>query len=156
MAEGPEHTVASAREAAARAALARGGADFLGGPGSDNPGLAQMLSEPPRWWLGPVELPRDQLNRLAGPPDAPVLCPVDEDEWRDAVEELAGRIRDGLETPTVLVSYRDAELVVVHVLDVGVVRVGHRRLLAAHQPAHRLAHRHHQPVELHEGAPHLE
>jgi len=53
----------------------------------------------------------DQLHRLAGPPDAPVLCPVDEDYWRDDVEELAERIEDRWQPPPVIVSHRDGQLV---------------------------------------------
>jgi hypothetical protein len=112
MDERSEHTVATARDAAARDDLAEWVAEFLCCPGSDNPVLAEMLTDPPRAWLGPIELPLDQLSRLAGPPDAPVLCPVDEDDWRDDVEDLATKIRAGAEPPPVIVSYRDEELVV--------------------------------------------
>jgi len=48
---------------------------------------------------------------LAGPPDAPVLCPVDEDYWRDDVDEMAERIDDRWEPPPVIVTHRDGRLV---------------------------------------------
>jgi hypothetical protein len=48
-----------------------------------------------------------------GPPEDPVLCPIDDaDEWRDDVEDMARKIDgDGWEPPPVVVSYRDGELV---------------------------------------------
>ena len=54
-------------------------AAFLCSPGSDNAPLAAKLTETPRWWLAPVQVPLDDLARLAGPPGAPVLEVVDED-----------------------------------------------------------------------------
>jgi hypothetical protein len=104
-------TIDDAREAAARDELGAWVADFLASPGSDNATLGQMLSDPPRHWLGPVLLPFDQLHRLAGPADHPVLCPVDDDEWRDDVEDLAEKIDDGLQPAPVVVSARGEQLV---------------------------------------------
>jgi hypothetical protein len=54
-----------------------------------------------------VRLPLDQLQRLAGPPDHPVLVPVDEDEWRDDVEDLGNKVEDGWEPPPMIVTFRD-------------------------------------------------
>jgi hypothetical protein len=108
-----EYSIETAREAAARDQLEAWVAAFLASPGSDNAELAEILSNPPRWWLGPVELPLDQLNRLAGPPGEPVLVEVeDEDEWRDDVQDLAEKVDDGHEPPPIIVSYRDDQLVV--------------------------------------------
>jgi hypothetical protein len=108
-----EFSVEAARDAAERNELDTWVARFLASPGSDNAALAERLSQPPRWWTGPVRLPIDRLNRLAGPPDAPVLCPVDEDYWRDDVDELAERIEDedDWEPPPVIVSHQDGRLV---------------------------------------------
>jgi hypothetical protein len=53
----------------------------------------------------------DQLQRLAGPADAPVLCQVDEDYWGDNVDKMEQRIEDGWQPPPVILSYRDAGLV---------------------------------------------
>jgi hypothetical protein len=106
-----EFSTESARAAAARDELDAWVAGFLASPGSDNPVLGQMLNDPPRSWLGPVRLPLDRLNRLAGPPGEPVLREVDEDEWRDDVDDLAERVEDGHEPPPVIVTHRDGELV---------------------------------------------
>jgi hypothetical protein len=111
MSDGDEWSTDSARQAAERDELGAWVADFLASPGSDNAALAEQLAEPRRWWLGPVHLPIDQLHRLAGPPDAPVLTVVDEDDWRDDVEDLARRVEEGWEPPPVIVSHREGQLV---------------------------------------------
>jgi hypothetical protein len=111
MSDDHEYSVEGAREAAERGELDAWVARFLASPGSDNAPLAARLSERPCWWLGPVQVPVDQLQRLAGPPDAPVLCPVDDDYWRDDVEDMAERIEDRWEPPPVIVSHRDGRLV---------------------------------------------
>jgi hypothetical protein len=111
MSDDHEHSVQAAREAADRDELNAWVARFLASPGSDNAELAHALTEPPRAWLGPVEVPTDQLHRLAGPPDAPVLCPVDEDFWRDDVDDMAEAIEDDdWEPPPVIVTHRDGKL----------------------------------------------
>jgi hypothetical protein len=105
------YSVASARAAAERGELGDWVADFLASPGSDNAPLGEELTQRPRWWLGPVEVPLKQLHRLAGPPGDPVLCPIDDDDWRDDVEDLEEKVRDGWEPPPVVASYRDGQLV---------------------------------------------
>lgn len=105
-----EYTVETARAAAGRDELGEWVAAFLASPGSDNAALAAQLSDPPRWWLGPVEVPLDQLNRLAGPPGAPVLREVSDDEWRDDVDELAVEVGEGEEPPPVVATYDDGRL----------------------------------------------
>ena len=82
---GEAFTVGAARDAAARDELAAWVARFLASPGSDNAGLAALLGDPPRSWLGPVLLPIDRLLRLAGPKGHPVLREVDDEEWRDLI-----------------------------------------------------------------------
>ena len=104
-------SVESARDAAANDELGAWVIRFLASPGSDNPELGEILSERLRFWVGPLKLPLDELNRLAGPPDAPVLVAVDEDEWPDRVEDMEERVEDGWEPPPVIVSYRNEELV---------------------------------------------
>ena len=100
----------AARAAAAGDQLGEWVAEFLASPGSDNGALAAGLTDRARWWLGPVQVPLDQLNRLAGPPGEPVLCPVDDEEWRDDVDDMEQKVRDGWEPPPVIASYRDGQL----------------------------------------------
>jgi hypothetical protein len=106
-----EYSVTTARQAAERDELGDWVADFLASPGSDNAELGEQLTSRPRWWAGPVQLPLDQLNRLAGPPRAPVMREVDEDDWRDDVDDLAAEVVDGHEPPPVIVTHQDGQLV---------------------------------------------
>jgi hypothetical protein len=106
----PEYSTDGARAAAARDELGDWVARFLCSPGSDNAVLAHALTEQPRAWLGPVQIPLDQLHRLAGPPDQPVLTPVDDEEWRDDVDDLARRIKDGHEPAPVIASHKGDHL----------------------------------------------
>src|SRR5687768_3567396 len=110
MSEAEHFTVDSARQAAERDELADWVARFLASEGSDNAELAYGLTNPPRTWIGPVRLPLDQLNRLAGPPDHPVLIPVDDDEWRDDVDDLEDLVEEGVDLPPMIVTFRDDEL----------------------------------------------
>jgi hypothetical protein len=107
-----QFSVEAARRAGEQGGLPEWVDEFLRSPGSDNAALAELLAERPPYWLGPVLVPLRLLNRLAGPPDHPVLCPVDDDEWRDDVDELAGDIaEEGLDPPPMIVTCRDGQLV---------------------------------------------
>ena len=57
-----------------------------------------------------MRLPLDQLNRLAGPSGHPVLVEVDEDGWRDDVDDLEEKVEEGWEPPPMVVTYRDDQL----------------------------------------------
>src|SRR5438067_9372812 len=129
MSSGDGYSTDAARAAADREELGEWVAKFLRSPGSDNADLADLLSEKTRWWLGPVQVPLDQLNRLAGPPDAPVLRAVDDDEWRDDIDDLSRDIQAGLEPPPVIVSYRDDQFM----LEDGNHRVEALRLAVVNQ-----------------------
>lgn len=105
-----EHSVDSARDAAARDELDEWVTSFLASPGSDNAELADKLAATTHCWTGPVELPLDQLNRLAGAPGTPALAVVEEDEWRDDVEDLARKVEGGFEPPPVIATHKDGQL----------------------------------------------
>ncbi|WCO68204.1 ParB N-terminal domain-containing protein [Iamia majanohamensis] len=106
-----DHTIDGARQAAAQDQLHTWVGDFLASPGSDNADLAEQLGEASLWWLGPVEVPLDQLHRLAGPAGHPVVEPVEDSGWRDDVEELAARIEAGGEqVAPVIATFRDGQL----------------------------------------------
>jgi hypothetical protein len=111
MTDHDDYSVTAARAAARADDLGDWVARFLASPGSDNAALAEKLAARPRWWYGPVQLPLDQLHRLAGPPDAPVLCAVSEEYWGDDVDDMREKIEDGWEPPPVIVTYRDGQLV---------------------------------------------
>ena len=86
-------------------------ARFLASPGSDNRELGEQLSARISCWLGPVELPINRLHRLAGPPDAPVLCAVDEDYWDERVDDMEDKVEHGWEPPPVIVTTQGDRLV---------------------------------------------
>jgi hypothetical protein len=111
MVDSGDFSVAAARRAAERDELGDWVARFLASPGSDNAALADLLAERPRWWMGPVLLPFDRLNRLAGPPGEPVLVALDDEDWGDNVEQMAENVEEGWEPPPVIVSYREGQLV---------------------------------------------
>jgi hypothetical protein len=111
MSEGHGYSVEAARAASSRDELGDWVVSFLASPGSDNAALAEKLSVQIRCWLGPVEVPIDRLNRLAGPPEAPVLCPVDEDYWDDRVDDMADKVENGWEPPPVIVTTQGDQLV---------------------------------------------
>jgi hypothetical protein len=111
MRNGQEWTVDAARDAAARDELGDWVARFLGSPGSDNAELGRQLSRRPPYWIGPVQVPLDRLNRLAGPAGEPVLVPVDDDDWGEDVEDMEEKVEeDGWEPPPVIVTHRDGQL----------------------------------------------
>jgi hypothetical protein len=103
-------SVDAARAAAARGELREFVADFLASEGSDNGALAAALTTRLPCWLGPVHVPLRRLWRLAGPAGDPVICAVDEEEWRDDVEDLEQMVEEGWEPPPVIASVCDGEL----------------------------------------------
>lgn len=106
-----DYSVNSARRAAERDGLAGWVAAFLASPGSDNADLADQLAVSHPWWAGPVELPISQLNRLAGPPGEPVIQEVDDDEWRDDVDDLAEEVAEGWDPPPVIATHDGDQLI---------------------------------------------
>src|SRR5829696_9212208 len=94
-----QFSLESARQAAQRDDLRRWVAEFLSSPGSDNAALADQLTERSPSWIGPVRLPLNQLHRLAGPEGEPVLCVVDDDDWRDDVDDMKEEIEEGWDPP---------------------------------------------------------
>lgn len=129
MADDDRHSIDAVRAAAAHDELGTWVAEFLASPGSDNAELGEELTKRLQWWLGPVRVPLKQLHRLAGPPGEPVLCPMDEDDWRDDVDDLEDKVNEGWEPPPVIASYRDGQLV----LEDGNHRVEGVRRSGAHE-----------------------
>ena len=106
----PRFTLGSAQEAAAEGRLPLWVGEFLASKGSDNATLAAGLATEERWWLGPVKLPIDELERQAGPEDD-VVCPIEPEEWEGDVDEMASSLEEGWQPPPVLVEVRGGELV---------------------------------------------
>lgn len=111
MSSEPDYSTEGVRAAAERDELMDWVVDFLGSPDSDNAALGTSLRQEGLTWAGPIRVPIDELVRLAGPSDHPVLQPLDDDEWRDDVDELASDIEAGAGPPPVIVVFRDDQLV---------------------------------------------
>jgi hypothetical protein len=111
MSDDEQYSVEAARAAAERGDLRAWVSRFLASPGSDNAALGAALSERLEHWAGPMQLPLRRIHRLAGPPEDPVLCPVDEDYWDDRVDDMAEQIEEKDWQPApVIVSFRDGQL----------------------------------------------
>lgn len=104
-----EHTVEGARAARDDGELAAWIGDFLRSPGSDNAVLGDELESSGRVWDGPVELPFDELHRLAGPPDQPTLGEFDDGDDNERVEEMEESIEDEDWEPAPLIVTIDDE-----------------------------------------------
>lgn len=100
-----EFTVESARAAASEGEVSAWVRDFLSSPGSDNAELAEELTSPRRWWLGPVRLPFSRLHRLIGPPGDPVLSELNDGD-HERIDEMEESIGEGWDPPPLIVSYR--------------------------------------------------
>ena len=105
-----EFNLASARAAAAQDRTAIWVGDFLASRGSDNAVLAAALAQKRHWWVGPIEVPLDELERLAGPEADDVLVPIDEREWEGDVERMTASIDEGWEPPPLLAEHQDGRL----------------------------------------------
>jgi ParB-like nuclease domain len=102
-------SLASARRAAERDETALWVGEFLSSRGSDNEVLAAALAQQKHWWLGPIELPVDELVRLAGPEDD-ALVPIEDDEWEDDISAMEESVEEGWEPPPLLAEYQDGRL----------------------------------------------
>jgi hypothetical protein len=119
-------TVEGARSASERGELGHWVQEFLRSPGSDNAVLGAELRSEQSTWYGPVRLPFDELQRLAGPPDQPTLVRLGDDDL-ERVDDMQESLDDGWDPPPVIVSYRDGEFVVEdgnHRIE-GLRRAGH-------------------------------
>ena len=104
------YTLASAFEAARNETLPLWVGEFLASRGSDNEILAAALAHHEHWWYGPVQLPVEDLVRLAGPESEEVLCPIEPEEWEEDVESMEESLEEGWEPPPLLVEYQDGKL----------------------------------------------
>lgn len=108
MTDDREHSVGAARAAADRDDLARWVGDFLRSPGSDNAALADQLLAEKESWEGPLQLPLEELKRLAGPPGEDALGRLGEDDL-ETVEGMVESISRGWEPPPFIVSMEETQ-----------------------------------------------
>jgi hypothetical protein len=102
-------SLASAFAAQSDDSIAAWVGEFLASRGSDNAALAAGLAQDEHWWLGPLEVPIDDLIRLAGPEDD-ALCPIEPDEWNDDVGSMESSIEHGWEPPPLLAQFHEDQL----------------------------------------------
>lgn len=101
--------LASAFAAADADDLPRWVGDFLASRGSDNAALAAGLAQDPHWWVGPLLVPVDDLERLAGP-EGDALVPIERTEWEHDVGEMEGSIEAGWYPPPLLAEFQGGRL----------------------------------------------
>lgn len=101
-------SIDAARRAAEAGELGSFVADFLATPGSDNAQLGRELADEVVAWRGPVRLPFDLLNRLAGPADQPTLGRLGDDDI-DTVEAMRESVHDDDWEPAPLVVTFDGD-----------------------------------------------
>ncbi len=104
-----QFSLASTRAAAEADRTAIWVGDFLASRGSDNEVLAAALAQERHWWLGPIEVGLDELERLAGP-EADVLVRIEPGEWEGEVGGMEESLEHGWEPPPLLAEYRDGRL----------------------------------------------
>jgi hypothetical protein len=102
--------LASARRATRKGRIAEWVGEFLASRGSNNAVLAAALAQRPHQWAGPVRVRLEELERLAGPADEDVLCPIEPDEWEGDVGAMEDSIDTGWDPPPLLAEYRDGRL----------------------------------------------
>lgn len=102
-------SLGSAFAAAADDRLATWVGEFLASRGSDNATLAAALAQERHWWLGPVQVPVEDLVRLAGPEDE-ALVPIEPEEWEGDVGGMEDSIEHGWAPPPLLAEHQDGRL----------------------------------------------
>jgi hypothetical protein len=109
MEETRRFSLASACAAADEDAVDGWVGEFLASRGSDNAMLAAALAQDRHWWLGPLRVPVDELERLAGPEDE-ARCPIEPEEWEADVGAMDESLDDGWQPPPLLAEHRDGRL----------------------------------------------
>ncbi len=71
--------------------------------------LAAALAQREHWWVGPIRVPLDAIERLAGPEDDAVV-PIEPRMWDDDVEHMEDSLEQGWEPPPLLAEHRDGRL----------------------------------------------
>ena len=97
-------SVTSAFKAAAADELPLWVGEFLASRGSGNATLAAGLAQREHWWLGPLWMPLELLEPLAGPDDD-VLIPIGEEEWESDVSAMEESIAEGWEPSPLLAQF---------------------------------------------------
>ena len=98
-----ERSIRGARNAAATGLIVEWVDEFLSSGLGSNPPMAIGLRKQRRWWIGPIALPVDSLQRLSGPEP--------EMQYRESVEDFEGHVAaimtaDAEHLPPLILEYR--------------------------------------------------
>lgn len=83
---------------------------FLNGPGK-HPVLAEGLELQPRWWMGPLMFPLNELERNAGPEENMAFA-CQPDEWEQRTLAMTESLERGWTPPPLIVEYFDNSFVI--------------------------------------------
>lgn len=81
---------------------------FLNGEG-DNIGLSEGLKMKKRYWVGPIEVDINCLDRVVGP-ELNMEYVENEDWWNYNINEICKRIEDGWDMPPLIAENRNGTL----------------------------------------------
>jgi hypothetical protein len=79
-----------------------------GGPWA-NPGLSEGLRRQPRYWIGPLLVPLDRMQRCCGP-EAEMEYRVPLDAWQRKVSDMASSLAHPMSLPPLIVEWRSGTL----------------------------------------------
>lgn len=98
-----EFTGAGARQAAAVGRIEQWVHSFMRGPGNNRP-LSDGLASQNRWWIGPILVPVERLQRKVGPEnDMPYRIPAD--VWEGGLPNYIRAIEAGWDVPPPVVEF---------------------------------------------------
>ena len=103
-------TLAGARTAAAGGRLETWVHDYLNGPGRNVP-MSRGLLGRQRWWVGPLLVPIDELNRCVGPEPAMAFPRLAKD-WDPRLAGIERSVDAGWDAPPIIVEARTDGLLV--------------------------------------------
>jgi hypothetical protein len=76
-----------------------------------NIGLREGLQKQPRWWIGPIAVELNTLNRCCGP-EPSLEYRVPQKAWDDKVIGITNSLTDALDVPPLIVEYRAGAFIV--------------------------------------------
>ena len=84
---------------------------YLGAGRWANPGLRDGLRLQRRYWIGPLRLPLNRLQRCCGP-EPGMEFPVPADKWQRHIAEIASGLVDPMGVPPLIIEWRAGALTV--------------------------------------------
>ncbi len=101
--------VRTCMDAASRGRLDHWVHDYLSAGPWANAGLRDGLRLQRRYWIGPLLLPLQRLDRCCGP-EPGMEFPISADAWQRRVSAIASRLADPMDVPPLLIEWRAGAL----------------------------------------------